>query len=318
MFRRSISSAEGRSGGNQENIPRCFLRDPNNPFYNLTAEEFLQKFRLSKGTVAMVLHELQSSRLPQGGRCETAEAILGADGTKVQSVIRDVSMGICNSLRERYLSFPDNYELSTFQDDFYNVADIRQIIGCVIDLCVPINVNIGREMGVNDERYGEQVMKVLAVCGPQGQITHVIVQTHDVYYDWQIFCESMLLTTLTMGEYGQVVLLTDGSYPIHPFLLRPTDAQSPASLELFNLCHFVTWQSTKKKFDEMMTRFPCLTNNMDPIYPTNVDVVMACAVLHNVSLRCRTPLPVSGPREPDPDPDVDQAQQQNDSYHMEE
>ncbi|XP_071525304.1 putative nuclease HARBI1 [Panulirus ornatus] len=332
MPHHSRSPDEGRRRRENER-PRRSICDPNNPFQALTANEFLEKFRISKSTAVIVLCHLESSDLTDDefplhlqllstlayygtGQCASAEAILGVSGTAVKLLIGEVSKGICRQMKNRYLFFPNHQELAAFQTEFNNIVQIPNVIGCLSSIYVPVRVRLGREMGVNNIYYGDQFMKVLVVCGPQGQITHIIAQTYDAFHDWEIFCDSMLLTRLTTGEYGDVVLIVDETYPTHPYLLRPVDSPTFPSDDQFNISHFIVRYLTHQKFQVIMTRFPCLTCGMEPLYPTNLDIVLACAVLHNVCLRCGTPLP--SPREPSMTQNEEQDQRHFYTHVMEE
>ncbi|XP_071514958.1 putative nuclease HARBI1 [Panulirus ornatus] len=287
--------------------PRRSLSEPNDPFSYLSCKEFLEKFRLSKNAAMTVLDDLSSFGLSDyeyplhlkllstltfygTGQSEAAAAMLGVSRTTAKHIISDVSKGICDSLKDRYLRFPDNYGLVKLQKDFYRIGQIGRVVGCVVTMSVPVELWARKDMGVFESSCSDQMIKVLAVCGPMGQITYIVVLNNDVKSDWEILRESILFTLISVGKYKDAVLLTNDTFPKHSRLLRSSDTAATHKDDLI-FSHYRTLRQTELMFQKIKTRFPCLTVAMEQICPTNLDVVLACAVLHNVCLRRPTPLP---------------------------
>ncbi|XP_042221881.1 putative nuclease HARBI1 [Homarus americanus] len=191
------------------------------------------------------------------------------------------------------IAFPDSQQRAVFQRDFQNIAQLTNVVGCVDSMFIPIKVGLGTEAGISDVDYGCQYILMVVVCGPQFQIISVMVHFCCHEYDWQIFRGSALCNTIEVGELGDAVFLVDEYYPIVPNLLRPIDEPQDESEVLFNLSHYVTRQVTSGMFHALTRRFPCLKIQMEPIPPTNLKAVVACIILHNLSLRYSSPLPSS-------------------------
>lgn len=154
---------------------------------------------------------------------------------------------------------------------------------------VPLGGSLGLEVGVGHQQYGQRLLKVLVVCGPQGQFTSVMVQPHGET-DWQMFRDSCLLNALHRGEYDGY-LLANLSFPPRNYFFIPIATPRNWLDELFNCLHYTTLQVSNRAIQLLNARFPCLVTGMDKAHSSCQDVVATCALLHNLCLKVSDPLP---------------------------
>ncbi|XP_045596880.1 putative nuclease HARBI1 [Procambarus clarkii] len=335
MARLIIANNEAPSEADRIRSLRAFHIRQGDNLFAMPEEQFLNMFRMSKAAVVTVLEELSYTSLANidfplhlqllstlayyaTGKAYDTMVILGATRRSAKLCIIRVSKALSTSLWERYLNFPDNQQIVNFKRDFRSVAEISELIGCMNSMEVAVKRNIGTEVGFTRLDYGRQFMKVLIVCGPHLQVTHIIVQNSCTDTDWEIFRESTLCSALEYGTYDSSLLLVDSSYPSQPYFQRPHDNPVTLAQDMFNLSHYVTHQITNEVFSLLKRRFPCLENTMEPIFPNNLCIPVACAILHNVCLRWASPMPANNFNRPPAENDNDLRQHFHQQYFVEE
>lgn len=173
---------------------------------------------------------------------------------------------------------------------------------------VPLSGPLGLEVGVGHQRYGQRLLKVLVVCGPQGQITSLMVQPHGET-DWDMFRDSCLLNALHSGEYDGYLLANLHFPPRNYFLILIATPRNWLD-ELLNWRHHATMEVSNRALQLLNARFPCLVTGMDKAHPFCLNVVAACTLLHNLCLQVSDPLP-PGTTNAAPGPQVNLNELQN-------
>lgn len=280
------------------------------PLEALTDAHFLQKFRLSKAAVVILQNYLHNSVLSTSdiplqlqlltalrffatGKVARAAGVARLPTTRTRTVVGHVSSTLVNELKDHFLDFPDTQQQETFKADFQEIGQLVNVIGCINSIPIPLAGFLGMELGVGNQQYGQRLLKLLVVCGPQGQITSLMVQPY-AEGDWQTFRDSCLLDALQNDEYDGYVL-ANLNFPPRRYFLIPIANPANWMDELFNFAHFTTLQVSNHALNLLTARFPCLVAAMDGIYPSNLNVVAACAILHNLCLKLSVPAPPGNP-----------------------
>lgn len=215
--------------------------------------------------------------------------------TRTRAVVAHVSSTLVNELKDQFLDFPDTQEQETFKADFQEIGQLVNVIGCINSIPIPLAESLGIEMGLGNQQYGQRLLKLLVVCGPQGQITSLMVQPY-AEDDWHMFRGSCLLDALQNDEYNGYVL-ANHNFPPRNYFLIPIANPMNWMDELFNFAHFTTLQVSNHALNLLTTRFPCLVAAMDGICSSNLNVVGSCAILHNLCLKLSVPSPPGNPYE---------------------
>lgn len=111
--------------------------------------------------------------------------------------------------------------------------------------------------------------------------------THDSF----IFNNSQLKQRFERGTYGQSILLGDSGYGLKPYLMTPLRMPQSVPERSYNTNHILTRNTVERKYGVWKRRFPCLSLGMRLKTLTQISVIVACAVLHNICIDQKDPLP---------------------------
>lgn len=139
-------------------------------------------------------------------------------------------------------------------------------------------------------RKGYFSLNVQAVVGPHMEFLDVVPQWPGSQHDSRIFQNSRLhLRYAQRNLIGS--LIGDSGYPGLPFLLTPIANPITDAEITYNLIHGRTRQIVERTFGIWKRRFPCLFKGLSNKLICSTTIIMACAVLHNLSLRYDNILP---------------------------
>lgn len=103
-------------------------------------------------------------------------------------------------------------------------------------------------------------------------------------HDSRIFNESRVKERLEGGEFGRFILLGDGGYAVKKYLLTPLRNPETRQQQAYNTSHKKTRNVAERCFGCWKGRFRCLTRNINTNLRTAKHIIVACAVLHNLSI----------------------------------
>ena len=186
------------------------------------------------------------------------------------------------------MKFPEGQELQTVMQDFYKIARMPAVIGCIdcthIAILKPtctnadyfrcrkgyFSFNVQAICGLNLEFYNIVArwpgsvhdsrafsFSVQAICGLNLEFYNVVARWPGSVHDSRVFRNSQICRSLEMGEYPDH-LLADSGYPCRKYLLTPL--QSPKSLqeERYNVSHIRTRNTVERAFGVFKKRFAYL------------------------------------------------------------
>jgi nuclease HARBI1 len=125
-------------------------------------------------------------------------------------------------------------------------------------------------------------------------------------YDQAIFNNSVIRARLEMGEFGDGVILGDSGYAVKSYLLTPL--RNPVRREeiLYNESQIRTRGAVERQYGVWKRRFPVLSLGIRLRLDRVQNVIVACAVLHNLAIEMNEPEPPVDPELPVLDLEQDQ------------
>nr|XP_021195845.1 putative nuclease HARBI1 isoform X1 [Helicoverpa armigera] len=127
-------------------------------------------------------------------------------------------------------------------------------------------------------------INVQAVVGPQTEFLDIVARWAGSTHDSRIFQMSRVYMKYTQGVLNGK-LVGDSGYPTLPFMLtpiRPTPEDPPQIR--YNRAQIKTRNIVERTFGIWKRRFPCLSKGLGNKLQTVSLIIVACAVLHNLSL----------------------------------
>ncbi|KAG7161211.1 nuclease HARBI1-like 13 [Homarus americanus] len=283
----------------------CPHHQHQDPFTRLTEMEFLNVFRLSKSLVCKLLATLDHRELDDDipvelqvlatlaflatGQLSSSARLLGTSRWAAIGIVYKVAQVIKICLGQQYLVFPGDEEQTLFREEFYKISLIPGVLACLDGFAVPLCTISGVEVGWSYITRGHSYLGMVVVCGPQQQIIYIIAQERGS--SWPMFNESMLRHSLEEDEVeGMIVVLEN--FPSKPYLLTPAVPTETVEEYFYNhALKQIMIRSAEKTTHSLKTRFPCLKKGMEPLDPSSLPVLVACAILHNLCLKFSCPLP---------------------------
>lgn len=309
----SASEDEGEEEILPMRIPKRYIRDAQNPFEIYYEHEFKRRFRFSKESVLFgILPLIEESLTKSNNRglpispvlqlliClrfySTAsfqlvmDDIIQVSQATVSRIVFRVSILIARYINQ-YIKMPISDETRSknkrlFKEHGYGPRAIGfPCIDGAID-CTHIRLIHTRFQAIDEvfrNRKGYFSLNVQAVVGPQNEFLDIVPEWPGSEHDSRIFQNSRIYMRYRQREFDGM-LVGDAGYPALPILLTPI--ANPATDEeiSYNMIHARTRGIVERTFGVWKRRFPCLSRGLQTKLLTSTTIVVACAVLHNLSL----------------------------------
>lgn len=136
-------------------------------------------------------------------------------------------------------------------------------------------------------RKSDFSINVQVIVGPRTEILDIVAKWAGSMHDSRIFQVSSVFMKYTQGILtGRLV--GDNGYPTLPFVLTPIRPSSedplPPPAVRYNRAQIKTRNIVERTFGIWKRRFPCLSRGLGNNLTTVSHIIVACAVLHNISL----------------------------------
>ncbi|XP_035852271.1 putative nuclease HARBI1 [Sander lucioperca] len=211
------------------------------------------------------------------------------------------------TLIPQYIQFPyDNAQQTMIKRGFYEIAGIPNVIGAID--CTHVRL---KPPSVNDYAYinrkNYHSVNVQIICDARLCLLNVVARwpggTHDAF----IFEHSSVRRRLQEGALrGHGYLLGDRGYPLLDFLITPVPNPVTHQERNFNHAHARTRATVERCVGLLKGRWLCLAHAGGTLLysPEKVcNIILACAVLHNMAEINRVPFDALAP---DPEVPVEQ------------
>ncbi|XP_020270011.1 uncharacterized protein LOC109845200 [Asparagus officinalis] len=196
-----------------------------------------------------------------------------------------------NGLRDRYMKQAPNEILPEIVNNPNYFPYFKDCIGMIdgthIDAMLPSNL-VARFRG----RKGV-TQNVLAACTPNKLFTYVLAGWEGAANDYRILQDALSRPQpYGLRVYDGKYYLCDAGYTTMPGFISPYRGvryhlkeqigRTPRnSRELFNLRHSSLRSKIESTFGTLKNRFKILSAKPNYPFPTQVDIVLACTILHN-------------------------------------
>ncbi|XP_067204480.1 putative nuclease HARBI1 [Linepithema humile] len=293
--------------------PKRYLRDFQNPFEFYSEIEFKRRFRFSKNSVLFGifplieqgLAKINNRGLPISPIIQLLICLRFYSTASFQLVLGDIitisqpTMSrivfkvsiILVSYINRYIKMPSS-EKSYFENKrlFKELGRGNGGIGLpsidgAID-CTHIRLVHTRLQNIDEifrNRKGYFSLNVQIIVGPRTEILDIVPEWPGSQHDSRIFQNSRIYMRYRQGQLDGM-LVGDAGYPALPFLLTPISNPTTDEQERYNIIHRRTRIIVERTFGMWKRRFPCLSKGLTTKLSTSTTIIVACAVLHNLSL----------------------------------
>jgi len=124
----------------------------------------------------------------------------------------------------------------------------------------------------------------IGVCDAKYKFIDLTVKQPGSVHDSTMFKASGFGKKCALGIYGEGFVLGDSGYGCTPYLLTPYNAPQSPSEERFNRAHKTTRCIIERTFGILKRRFHCLHTELRLQPGPACRVIVACCVLHNISI----------------------------------
>lgn len=288
------------------------MRDTFNPF-DLDDLEFRRRFRLTKPKAEMVINQLipyirniaRRSALSPRTRIFTAlqffatgsyqrlvgqSSELSMSQQSVSNCIREVATLITNHLAPNFIKFPATPEQKQeIKNEFFRRFNFPGIIGAIDCTHVRILCPTLEEHNYLN-RKGYHSLNVQIICDAMLKILAINPRHGGATHDSHIWRMSNIKTELERQYHAgerATWLIGDSGYPLQPWLMTPIlDAAPNTPAGRYTAAHCAARNCVERCNGVLKTRYRCILGERLLRYDPEMAayIILACAVLHNISL----------------------------------
>ncbi len=208
--------------------------------------------------------------------------LFGIHQTTVQRIVHRVSRLIA-SLSETYIRFPTAEKQCVHRIQFFDIAGFPGTIGLIDGT----HIKIEKPTTPNAELYHNRKVyfsiNVQLMMTSDFQIADIVSRWYGSAHDSCILANFLLYNKLENLPNGSW-LLGDSGYPCLNFLLTPFLCLSNGSEERYNAAHIKTRNLIERGIGLWKRRFPVLKYGLHVKLQNCPPIIIACAVLHNISI----------------------------------
>ncbi|XP_062579744.1 putative nuclease HARBI1 [Saccostrea cucullata] len=293
------------------------FRDIDNPLDYLDDDAIIRRYRLSRPIIHDLCEQFQnelqrptmrSHALPVSLQVMVAlrfyatgsfQAVVGdvhnISRPSVFKVVKDMTQCLVN-VANIHIRMPiTSNELAKNMNDFSLIANMPNTIGCIDETHIRIkSPSVDEHLYINRKNYHS--INVQGVCDANLKFINIVAKWPDGTHDAFIWSNSALNHLFETGRIAEGWLLGDSGYPLRPWLLTPVNNPSTN----YNTSHIRTRNFVERSFGVLKSHFRCLDTSGGSLLHSPrkaCEITVACAVLHNMCISRRIPLPDPDPRD---------------------
>jgi nuclease HARBI1 len=139
---------------------------------------------------------------------------------------------------------------------------------------------------------------VQTTSDPDMRITDIVARWQGSSHDQNIFNHSAIRARFENGDFGNSLILGDSGYASRPYLVTPIRHPVLPEEHLFNESQIRTRSTVERQYGTWKRRFPVLSLGIRLALQTVQQVIVACAVLHNIAIDMHEDEPPMDPELP--------------------
>uniref|UniRef100_UPI003AAED5E2 putative nuclease HARBI1 n=1 Tax=Centroberyx gerrardi TaxID=166262 RepID=UPI003AAED5E2 len=203
------------------------------------------------------------------------------------------STAVSLALQDRahqYVRLPTQQEATHTKERFRRDSGIPGIFGCIDGTHVRIQAPSKNEyLFVN--RKGFHSINVQVVCDADMKLIDVVARWYGSAHDARILRDSALARVCEEGRLSGI-MLGDSGYPLKKWLMTPVMVPRMEQERQYNYVHSRTRSIIERCIGVLKRRFNCLHCEIRMEPERACTIICAAAVLHNICIAKRVPLPV--------------------------
>lgn len=283
------------------------VRERINHFNYWGPSEFVDRFRLSKETVQILLNLIQNRiQNPTNRNQDRAVSPMhkllltlrflatgsfyiaigdfgGISKSSACKIIKIVISAICD-LRPIYLKMPVNEEeFSNVKLGFYRIARFPRVIGVIDCTHIKIQSPGGPRAEIFRNRKGYFSLNCQIISDSKNIITNMVSRWPGSAHDSNILQNSAIYRRFQNNEMDNGILLGDSGYPLKNFLMTPLNNPRDRGEALFNESLIRTRNVVERTIGILKRRFPILSIGIRTNINLAQDIIITCAILHNIA-----------------------------------
>lgn len=216
---------------------------------------------------------------------------MGVDKGTASRHIWKVTRAIAG-LYPQFVKMPSTQEgLQRESQLFYNISRFPRCIGALDCTHVKIISPGGNNAEIYRNRKGFFSYNVQAVCDASGKFEDVVCRWPGSTHDSLIFSNSNVRAKFERGDFEGYVLVADSGYGVKNYLIPPLDNPNTPAEVLFNEAQIRTRNIIERVFGMWKRRFPILAYGIRLKREKVEALVIATAVLHNITKLMNDPEP---------------------------
>lgn len=221
----------------------------------------------------------------------TAGDFSGVHQTTAGKTIKRVTQAIA-AKRNNYIKLPlTPIEQQSNHSGFYAIARFPLVYGALDCTHIRIQSPGGNTSELFRNRKGYFSLNVQAMCNSDLKFLDVVARWPGASHDSTIFHNSHLCAVFESGQMGQNIILGDAGYSLTNYLLTPLQNPVTSAEKLYNESHIRTRNCIERCFGIWKRRFPVLSIGIRVNIELVQDIIVACAVLHNMCISNQDQVP---------------------------
>ena len=218
--------------------------------------------------------------------------IFGVERSTISRVMTDVIQALASKSGD-YIVFPTaGQALGIVKQEFYQLCNIPNVIGALdcthvrlfkapLKESEPLYVNRKRLYSINTQ----------IICDAKFRITNIVARWPGSVHDSFIFTSSTVGQMLEdAADNGMGCLLGDRGYYQRPWLMTPYEDPRTAIQRNYNRAHRRGRVLIEQVNGQLKQKFPCLVYGLRLNPEKACSVILACAVLYNISKANNEPI----------------------------
>ncbi|KAJ1193453.1 hypothetical protein NDU88_002751 [Pleurodeles waltl] len=302
---------------------------PRTTLQGLREHDIIQRYRLNWQAIQQLLRNIEPQLAPTlvtpraiptetkllavlhmlvSGSFQTTGALVGGISQPSFSAFLPKVLDAIIGLTPRHICFPNTLQKQQeTKQGFYLISGFPHVLGAIDCTHVRLVPPAATEHLYCNRKHTHS-SNVQAIVDHQGLITNIVAKYPGSVHDSFIFRHCTINEHFQDGRYGNVLLVADQGYGIHPWIMTPFGNPSTAAERAYNDAHRRTRSIVERTFGILKSRFRCLdvTGGSLLYSPEMVcRIILTCAILHNICIKRNIPLLEPEPHMPEEEEEED-------------